>query len=133
MATADLPLLKAGLETVARDAVFAKPEPALDVDCEIAPTLLNQRNLGFLQRMRPFGAGNPQPVFLTRRARIVQARRVGAASDHLKMRVSHGGRAWGAIAFKQGRPGGGHRGPRRPGLQGDDERLGWGAVAGAGR
>jgi single-stranded-DNA-specific exonuclease len=102
MATADLPRLKAGLEAVAGDAVFAKPEPALDVDCEIAPTLLNQRNLGFLQRMRPFGAGNPQPVFLTRRARILQARRVGAASDHLKMRVGHGGRAWGAIAFKQG-------------------------------
>ncbi len=102
MASADLPRLKAGLEAVARDAVFAKPEPALDVDCEIAPTLLNQRNLGFLQRMRPFGAGNPQPVFLTRRARILQARRVGAASDHLKMRISHGGRAWGAIAFKQG-------------------------------
>ena len=102
MASADLPRLKAGLEAVARDAVFAKPEPALDVDCEIAPAVLNQRNLGFIQRMRPFGAGNPQPVFLTRRARILQARRVGAASDHLKMRISHGGRAWGAIAFKQG-------------------------------
>ena len=102
MDAADLPRLKAGLEAVAQDAVFAKPEPSLDVDCEISPTLLNQRNLGFLQRMRPFGAGNPQPVFLTRRARIVQARRVGADSDHLKMRVAHDGRAWGAIAFKQG-------------------------------
>ena len=102
METADLPRLKAGLEAVAGDAVFAKPEPSLDVDCEISPALLNPRNLGFLQRMRPFGAGNPQPVFLTRRARIVQARRVGADSAHLKMRVAHDGREWGAIAFKQG-------------------------------
>ena len=102
MDTADLPLLKAGLEAAAGEAVLAKPEPSLDVDCEISPTLLNQRNLGFLQQMRPFGAGNPQPVFLTRRARIVQARRVGSDSDHLKMRVAHDGRAWGAIAFKQG-------------------------------
>ena len=102
MDAADLPQLKAGLEAVAEDTVLAKPEPSLDVDCEISPAVLNQRNLGFIQRMRPFGAGNPQPVFLTRRARILQARRVGAASDHLKMRVGHGGRAWGAIAFKQG-------------------------------
>ena len=102
MDAADLPRLKVGLEAVAEDAVLAKPEPSLDVDCEISPAILNQRNLGFIQRMRPFGAGNPQPVFLTRRARILQARRVGAASDHLKMRIGHGGRAWGAIAFKQG-------------------------------
>ena len=111
MDSADLPRLKAGLEAVAEDAVFARAEPSLDVDCEISPAVLNQRNLGFIQRMRPFGAGNPQPVFLTRRARILEARRVGQASDHLKMRVGHGGRAWGAIAFKQG---------DRPAASGDD-------------
>ena len=102
MDAANLPRLRAGLEAAAGDAVFDKPEPLLDVDCEISPAVLNQRNLGFLQQMRPFGAGNPQPVFLTKRARILQARRVGSDSAHLKMRVGHDGRAWGAIAFKQG-------------------------------
>ena len=132
MDAADLPRLKVGLEAVAEDAVLAKPEPSLDVDCEISPAILNQRNLGFIQRMRPFGAGNPQPVFLTRRARILQARRVGAASDHLKMRIGHGGRGVGRDRVQAGRPARGGRRPDRRGVQGDDERLGLDAVAGAG-
>jgi single-stranded-DNA-specific exonuclease len=76
--------------------------PSINFDCEIAPTLLSGDNLAFMDALRPFGEANPAPVFLTRNARIVEARRVGKQGDHLKMRVSHGHGAWDAIAFRQG-------------------------------
>ena len=98
----NLPLLKAGLLATAVDGPDMRPEPVLDVDCEISPAVLNDRNFGFIQSMRPFGEGNAQPLFLTKRAKVLDARRVGRTSDHLKMRIGHGGRVWDAIAFKQG-------------------------------
>ena len=41
-------------------------------------------------------------MFLTRDARVVDVRQVGKTGDHLKMRVSHNGEVWDAIAFRQG-------------------------------
>ena len=35
-------------------------------------------------------------------ARVVEVRQVGKTGDHLKMRVSHNGDVWDAIAFRQG-------------------------------
>jgi len=76
--------------------------PAIEIDCEISPALLNDHNFGFIEALRPFGEGNPAPVFLTRNALVESARQVGKQRDHLKMRVAHGGRTWEAIAFGQG-------------------------------
>ncbi|MBM3934885.1 MAG: single-stranded-DNA-specific exonuclease RecJ [SAR202 cluster bacterium] len=101
--TRDLPQLKAELLALAHGKLrHAQLSPAVDVDCEITPALLTDKNLEFIQRMQPFGEGNPQPVFLTRYARVLDARKVGQRQDHLKMRLSHDGATWDAIAFRQG-------------------------------
>ena len=76
--------------------------PAIEIDCEISPALLDDQNFGFIQALRPFGEGNPAPVFLTRNALVAEARRVGKRRNHLKMRVAHGESSWEAIAFGQG-------------------------------
>ena len=102
MSADNLPRLKAELQASAVGASTADEVPALDIDCEISPALLDDLNFGFIKSLRPFGEGNPNPVFLTRRARVLDARKVGKPPDHLKMRVGHGGRVWNAIAFKQG-------------------------------
>ena len=78
------------------------PSPSLGFDCEISPALLGEPTMSFIDSLRPFGAGNPEPVFLTRRARVVEARRVGKTEAHLRLRVVHGGKGWTAVAFNRG-------------------------------
>ena len=105
--TANLPRLKREL-TAAAEAELQDADltPSLDIDCEISPALLDEDNLSFIESLSPFGAENPAPVFLTEHARMVEARQVGTGGDHLKMRLSHSGSTWEAIAFRQG-----HRSP----------------------
>lgn len=101
--TGQLGRLKDELRAAAKEHLDgAKLVPSIEFDCEIAPALLNGDNLAFMEALRPFGEANPAPVFLTRYARIVEARKVGRREAHLKMRISHGNGTWDAIAFRQG-------------------------------
>lgn len=59
-------------------------------DCDFALVKL-------LKRVRPFGAGNPEPVFGTRDVKVISAKVVG--NGHLKMTVSQGQRTMDAIGF----------------------------------
>ena len=98
-----LPTLQRELEAVADERLRGLDlRPTLEYDCDVSPTLLRGENFAFIQSLSPFGQGNPKPVFLTRDARVVDVRQVGKTGDHLKMRVSHNGEVWDAIAFRQG-------------------------------
>jgi single-stranded-DNA-specific exonuclease len=56
-----------------------------------------------LERLQPFGFGNPVPVFASRRVRVISAKAVGREGRHLKLLVADAtGRTWDAIAFRQG-------------------------------
>ncbi len=102
MPTSSLPVLESSLRKLAdsqlRDAELA---PTIDIDCEVSPASLTGGNFGFIQSLSPFGAGNRSPVFLTRNARVLDARQVGGQGRHLKMRVAHNGTVLDAIAFRQ--------------------------------
>jgi single-stranded-DNA-specific exonuclease len=76
--------------------------PSHEYDCEVALGLVDHNTIAFVQSLAPFGAGNPEPLFVSRNARVVDARLVGADGKHLKMRVSQGGGILDAIAFRQG-------------------------------
>ena len=52
---------------------------------------------GQLQRLRPFGNGNPTPTWAAAGVRILQAREVGRG--HLRMTVASGGAQHQAIGF----------------------------------
>ena len=98
-----LPTLQQELETVADERLRGLDlSPRIEYDCEVSPAVLPGENFAFIQSLSPFGHGNPAPIFLTREARVVEARQVGKGGNHLKMRVSHGGEVWEAIAFRQG-------------------------------
>jgi single-stranded-DNA-specific exonuclease len=61
---------------------------------EIGPGLLSD-----LERMRPFGVGNREPLFLLRNARVSRATRMGGAGEHLRFEAEgDGGRVEG-VAF----------------------------------
>ena len=98
-----LPDLERRLTATADEALRGvDTSPKLDIDCEVSPVLLTGDAFAFVQSLAPFGEGNPPPVFLTRKVGVVEARQVGNGGQHLKMRLSHGGAHWNAIAFGRG-------------------------------
>jgi single-stranded-DNA-specific exonuclease len=62
-------------------------EPVVSVDAELPAEAVTLKLAEELRRLEPFGAGNPQPVFLTRGLRITSEPRV-LKERHLKMRVA---------------------------------------------
>jgi single-stranded-DNA-specific exonuclease len=56
-----------------------------------------------LQRLGPFGRGNPKPVFATQGVRLLESpRRVGARGDHLQLAVTDNNQAVRCIGFGMG-------------------------------
>jgi single-stranded-DNA-specific exonuclease len=75
------------------------PRPTLKVDAQVQLAELNQDFFSHLERLRPFGPGNPAPVFVCREAQCLGSRVV--ADRHLKVQLHHGGCMMEAIAFGQ--------------------------------
>jgi len=55
-----------------------------------------------LDGLRPFGEGNPTPVFVSYGLEVKGVRQVGADGDHLKLVLHDGKQTWDAIAFRMG-------------------------------
>lgn len=103
ISTASLPDLERSLQHIAQERLEShKLAPTLDVECEVQLSAFTQRNFDFIQSLAPFGEGNPSPLFLTRGVRVLDARLVGAARQHLKMRLWQRGSTIEAIGFNLG-------------------------------
>jgi len=99
-----LPALKARLLALAREQLAGLTlTPTLQADIEIPMAALSWDLYHELERLQPFGYGNPAPVFVSRRVEVRGARAVGGEGRHLKLYLSGGeGHSWDAIAFHQG-------------------------------
>jgi single-stranded-DNA-specific exonuclease len=75
-------------------------EPVVEVDAETRLDELTPEAAGDVERLAPFGSGNPEPVFAVRGLRAVGTRLVGDGS-HLRLVVTDGARTADAIAFRQ--------------------------------
>jgi single-stranded-DNA-specific exonuclease len=62
--------------------------PRLTVDALLAPGGATLELVEMVSRLGPFGAGNPEPRFVLRQARLVQARAVGAAQTHVSCQIA---------------------------------------------
>lgn len=71
--------------------------PVLSVDAELSPHEVTAGLADAILSLEPFGAGNPEPLFVLRDMEIVQ--RWTVRGDHLKVRLSGGGRTFDAIGF----------------------------------
>ncbi|MCH9009704.1 MAG: single-stranded-DNA-specific exonuclease RecJ [Chloroflexi bacterium] len=101
--TTSLPALRRQLVSEASDKLDGVDlTPKIEFECEVPLSLPCRDEFDFVQSLSPFGAENPAPVFLTRGARVVDARPVGRDRQHLKMRLWDGDGSWDAIAFRQG-------------------------------
>ena len=81
---------------------LALAEPMLEADLEMAAADVNWEVLEYLEKMAPFGYGNPKPKFLGRDFEVLEYRVVGAQNQHLKLKVRYGEHRLPAIAFNQG-------------------------------
>lgn len=60
-------------------------------DAEIAPEEITDSFLKRIERLAPFGEGNPKPLFLVRDATIRGVSRFGKAQEHLKLKIDVNG------------------------------------------
>ncbi len=75
--------------------------PKIKVDLPVSREDLTIQNIRDLDRLAPFGAGNPSPVFICETLKIQSARTVGEGK-HLKLGVDCGGAVFDAIGFNMG-------------------------------
>ena len=82
-----LPELRARLDAFARQKLTpADFVPVLDYDAELALEAIDEKLWVTLQKLEPYGAGNPLPVFVSRQTRLVQPPKV-LKDKHVKFRV----------------------------------------------
>lgn len=77
----------------------------LKVDCEIPLSIVNLNFFKEVEKLEPFGMGNPTPTFLTRDLEVKDIRQVGMGKKHLKLflRDEKSGHAISAIGFNLGK------------------------------
>jgi single-stranded-DNA-specific exonuclease len=76
--------------------------PVLEIDQELRPDDFAYPTYRVLRDLAPFGSGNPHPLFLSRGLRVLEQRSVGAAGQHLRLRLHDGRKQVSAIAFGLG-------------------------------
>lgn len=76
--------------------------PVVEADCEIKGKDVTFELLDNLNKLEPFGTGNPPPIFILRSMNIEEIRTVGAKDNHLKMRLRDEQEKFDAIAFNMG-------------------------------
>ena len=71
--------------------------PTVPFDMELDASQIDETLSGELEQLKPFGMGNPEPVFLLRGAEIAGSRLL--KGGHLKMTLVSQGRSFDAIGF----------------------------------
>ncbi|MBF8250187.1 MAG: putative single-strand DNA-specific exonuclease, single-stranded-DNA-specific exonuclease [Candidatus Levybacteria bacterium] len=61
---------------------------SLKIDCELPLSLINLNLYDALQELAPFGMGNPEPTFISKKVIVDDVRLVGMEGKHLKLVVS---------------------------------------------
>jgi single-stranded-DNA-specific exonuclease len=70
----------------------------LKIDCELPLSIVDLNLFETLQKLSPFGMGNPEPTFVSKNVIIEDVRMIGMDGKHLKMRLN----SLDAIAFGMG-------------------------------
>ncbi|MCK4744550.1 single-stranded-DNA-specific exonuclease RecJ [Candidatus Parcubacteria bacterium] len=62
--------------------------PVINIAAEIKLTQITWQMFDELNKFKPFGQGNPQPIFLTRNLKVLSSKEVGQNGNHLKIFVN---------------------------------------------
>ena len=71
------------------DEVLEKQEltPTLNVDLNLEPSEVDGNLISDIQRLQPFGAANPDPIFVLNNLTLLQKKLMGSNRNHLKLVV----------------------------------------------
>ena len=94
--------LAADLETWAGNEPVGETASGLTIDAEVEPEQLDEAFHRELERLEPFGRGNPEPVFLARGLEVGRLRPFGGANEHLFLDFIRGGKRYPAVSFRSG-------------------------------
>ncbi len=101
--TKNLPELTRHLSQLASEQLAgADLRPQLNIDAEVALPALSGDTFNAIQKLAPFGRGNPAPTFLSQRTEVVNCRTMGNNGEHLKFRLKQGGVVWEGVGFGLG-------------------------------
>ena len=104
IATSSLDSLQRRLTSVAEEALSDQVlQPRLDIDLDLPLRDLPRDIYPTVQRLAPFGAANPSPLFLSRNVQLVSSRQIGSNGDHSLLKLKENGITWDAIAFGNSR------------------------------
>lgn len=87
--TEKLPLLRAHLTEACAGLLAGDARPCLHIDAKVRLATLNPQTYDALQRLQPFGQGNPEPLFASHNLQVMNVDRMGNGK-HLRLRVNDG-------------------------------------------
>ena len=101
--TRNLPRLEQALLQIAATQLEGVDlRPKLDIDAEVTLPDLGGETFPLIQKLAPFGRGNPLPTFLTRGVEVVDYRMMGESGEHLRFKLKQGGTVWDGVGFGLG-------------------------------
>ena len=74
--------------------------PELVIDAELPLTVLAGDTFNLIQKLSPFGWGNPQPTFLTREVEVIECRNFGNQGEWLRLKLKQGNVTWQSVDFE---------------------------------
>jgi single-stranded-DNA-specific exonuclease len=98
----NLPQLQEELARMATEQLAdADLRPQLDIDARVSLPDLSGDTFNTIQKLAPFGRGNPSPTFLSQ-AEVVDCRTMGNGAEHLRLKLKQGGTVWDGVGFRLG-------------------------------
>ena len=77
---------------------WAALEGRMDIDAQVPLSALTRQTVHWIERLAPFGEGNPAPTFVSNGVGVRQAKTVGADGAHLRLDLD----GWSAIGWRLG-------------------------------
>lgn len=101
--TSNLPQLQERLLNLAEVQLTGLDlRPHIDIDAEVPLSAFAGETFKEIQKLAPFGSGNPLPSFVSRHVEIVDQRPIGNHGEHLGLKLKQGDLVWDAIGFRCG-------------------------------
>jgi single-stranded-DNA-specific exonuclease len=73
------------------------------IDAELPLSTFSGETFNLMQKLSPFGRGNPQPTFLTRQVEVIECRNFGNQGEWLRLKLKQGNITWQAVDFESQR------------------------------
>jgi len=77
--------------------------PEIVIDAELPLSTFSGETFNLMQKLSPFGRGNPQPTFLTRQVEVIECRNFGNQGEWLRLKLKQGNITWQAVDFESQR------------------------------